>query len=155
MSLAAVKQSSKWEAEPLVIIDLVTHGVSFSEYLAQLGSSSIFDTSTIDDSRGFIARNGKQKVELVAVTGVDLLDFNWPSQFLELGLTLCPYEVAFELLNKHANSGLLSTNYYLAIERGVFILGKNPVFLAESWLKRKWFMSKLGYPWIFCREISQ
>ena len=155
MNLAVVKPSPRWELEPLLTIELVTYGISFSDYLAEIGSLSIFDTTTINDDRDFTVSNGKKTLELVTITGIDSLDFNWPSQLLEFGLKLCSYEVAFELLNKHTNSGLLNGDYYLATERGVFVLGKNPIFLAESWLKRGWLMPKLECRWIFCREISR
>ncbi len=154
MKLATVKKSSGLELKSLFTIKLVTKGFSFSEHLAEIGSGSIFDTSTIKDSRNFTQCAIEQNLELFAVSGIGSLNFDWLPEVLRLDLMLCPYEVAFEILDKHNNSDLLKTNHYLAIEKGIFILGKNPVFLAESWLEGQWLLPKLEESWIFCREVS-
>ncbi len=153
MKLATLKKKSELELEPLFLIKLVTRGLSFSEYLVEIGSGSIFDTSTISDSRDFSRCTGQQNLELFTVSGIESLNFDWLPEVLKLGLMLCPYEVAFEILDKHTNSDLLKVNHYLAIEKGIFILGKEPIFLAESWLESKWLLPKLEDSWIFCREI--
>lgn len=152
MKLATLKNKYELELKPLFPIKLVTKGLSFCEYLTEIGSGSIFDTSTINDSRDFARCTGQQNLDLFTVSGVESLNFDWLPQVLKLGLMLCPYEVAFEILSK-ANSDLLKTNHYLAIEKGIFILGKEPIFLAESWLERQWLLPKLEDSWIFCREI--
>ncbi len=135
-------------------MELVTRGLSFSDYLAEIGSGSIFDTSTMSDDRNFSIGPSKKTLELFTIAGVNSFNFHWFSEVLELGLIMCPYELAFEILVKHSNLDLLKTNHYLAAEKGIFILGKDPIFLAMSWLEREWLIPDPEYPWIFCRKFS-
>lgn len=150
MSLIALESKQRSCKKLLFDLELVKKGISFREYMINMGSGAIFNTSTCQDNNDVLGGFGKENLKLVTVSGITSFKYPFSPKFSNTGLGLCPYEVAFEILGK---DNLLNSllDCYLVTKEGIFILSKSPIFIALSWLKSDWQKPELGKNWVFSK----